>query len=76
MGGSVGLATVTTIATTVAARGVGVGALNHGFHIALYTLVGISVLGAAFAAAVGRPHPVAAEAPVLDDSTYVLEEAA
>jgi EmrB/QacA subfamily drug resistance transporter len=76
VGGSVGLATVTTIATTVAARGVGVGALNHGFHVALYTLVGISVLGAAFAAAVGRPHPVGAEAQELNDTIYPLEEAA
>ena len=77
VGGSVGLAAVTTIATTVAAHdGVGVGALNHGFHVALYTLVGISLLGAAFAAAVGRPRPVTAQEPELAGSAYALEEAA
>jgi EmrB/QacA subfamily drug resistance transporter len=76
VGGSVGLATVTTIATTVAAHGTGIGALNHGFHVALYTLVGISLLGAAFAAAVGRPRPVTAGEPELADSAYALKEAA
>jgi EmrB/QacA subfamily drug resistance transporter len=76
VGGSVGLATVTTIATTVAGHGVGVGALNHGFHVALYTLVGISLLGAAFAAAVGRPRPVTTDERELGESAYVLKEAA
>jgi len=76
VGGSVGLAAVTTIATTVAAHGTGIDALNHGFHVALYTLVGISVLGAAFAAAVGRPRPVSTAEPELADSAYVLKEAA
>jgi EmrB/QacA subfamily drug resistance transporter len=76
VGGSVGLAAVTTIATTVAGHGVGVDALNHGFHVALYTLVGISVLGAAFAAAVGRPRTVTTEEPERAESAYVLKEAA
>src|SRR5581483_4978746 len=39
VGGSIGLALVTTIAATASAHaGVGPAALNHGFHVALYTL--------------------------------------
>jgi EmrB/QacA subfamily drug resistance transporter len=75
VGGSIGLALVTTIAATAGAHaGVGPAALNHGFHVALYTLAGLSVLGAAFAAAVGRPQR-APEAPAVRE-TYVLKEAA
>jgi EmrB/QacA subfamily drug resistance transporter len=73
VGGSVGLAAVTTIATTVAGHSAGIDGLNHGFHVALYTLVGISVLGAVFAAAIGRPRPVAAAEP---EPAYILKEAA
>jgi EmrB/QacA subfamily drug resistance transporter len=73
VGGSVGLAAVTTIATTVAGHSAGIDGLNHGFHVALYTLVGISVLGAVFAAAIGRPRPVVAAEP---EPAYVLKEAA
>ena len=55
-------------------RGTGPAALNHGFHVALYVLAGLSLVGAAFAAAVGRPSR-APEERVIDD-TYVLREAA
>jgi EmrB/QacA subfamily drug resistance transporter len=72
VGGSIGLALVTTVAAA-ATVGTGPAALNHGFHVALYVLAGLSVLGAAFAAAVGRPPRAAAE-PVVE--TYVLKEAA
>ena len=76
VGGSVGLALVTTIAATASARyGTGPAALNHGFHVALYTLAGISVLGASFALAVGRPRR-AEEAPLVPEPVYVLKEAA
>jgi EmrB/QacA subfamily drug resistance transporter len=75
VGGSVGLALVTTIAATATAHaGAGPAALNHGFHVALYVLAGLSLLGAAFAAGVGGVTRSPAE-PVIEE-TYVLREAA
>jgi EmrB/QacA subfamily drug resistance transporter len=75
VGGSVGLALVTTIAATASAQyGVGPAALNHGFHVALYTLAGISLLGASFALAIGRQR--SASAPSVPEPVYVLKEAA
>jgi EmrB/QacA subfamily drug resistance transporter len=71
VGGSVGLAVVTTVAAAATA-GTGPAALNHGFHVALYVLVGLSLVGAALAAAVGRPPRT--ESVV--EETYVLREAA
>jgi EmrB/QacA subfamily drug resistance transporter len=65
IGGSIGLAGVTTIAATVTgnyAQSNGVGAfsapaLTHGFQIAFYTLVGLALVGAAIAAAFVESKP-------------------
>jgi EmrB/QacA subfamily drug resistance transporter len=88
IGGSIGLAAVTTIAATatghyahshavLAASGP---ALTHGFQVAFYTLIGLALAGAAIAAAfveskptaAPRAKPVEAEAEV----EFALEEAA
>jgi|SRR5579884_346998 len=73
VGGSLGLALVTTIAATAAAHvGVGPAALNHGFHVALYVLAGIALAGAAFATAIERPRrapdDVIVETPILKEA--------
>ena len=76
VGGSIGLALVTTIAATASANyGVGTAALNHGFHVALYALAAISLLGAGFAAALERPRH-APQPDVVVDAPPVLKEAA
>ncbi|HZT45598.1 MAG TPA: MFS transporter [Gaiellaceae bacterium] len=75
VGGSIGLAVVTTIAAAVTGNRLGPAALDHGFHIALYTLVGVSLAGAVFAALIGRPRTVEAEVPT-GEPLYVLKEAA
>ena len=68
IGGSIGLAAVTTIAATAtshyahndAALALSSPALTHGFQIAFYTLVGLALAGAAIAAAFIQSKPKAA----------------
>jgi EmrB/QacA subfamily drug resistance transporter len=88
VGGSVGLAAVTTIAATATshyARSHGVGvadgeALTHGFQVAFYTLIGLALAGAAIAAAFIESTPKAestAEPVEVDDEAEIaLEQAA
>jgi MFS family permease len=68
IGGAIGLAAVTTIASTAAghyADGHAVlassgAALTHGFQAAFYTLTGVALVGAAIAAVFVEPKPKAA----------------
>jgi hypothetical protein len=74
IGGSLGLAAVTTIAATATSRyahghgllSTSAPALTHGFQIAFYTLVGVSLAGAAVAGVFveSRPEAVAAATEV------------
>ncbi len=86
IGGAVGLAAMSAIAATAtsnyvsahaALTGTSPAALDHGFQIALYTLTGLLVLGAAITIAVLRPvpRPALAAAPT-DGGAVALEEAA
>ncbi len=68
IGGSLGVAAVTTIAATATAHyasshpgtaGTGL-ALTQGFHVALYLLVGLALAGALLTAVFLRPKPVVA----------------
>jgi EmrB/QacA subfamily drug resistance transporter len=81
IGGSLGVAAVTTIAATATAHyasshpgtaGTGL-ALTQGFHVALYLLVGLALAGALLTAVFLRPKPVLA--PV-EEELYALKEAA
>ncbi len=85
IGGSIGLAAMTTIASTAtgalrrAATGCGAfsgPALAHGFDVAFYVLAGLALAGAAVAATLveSRPKALAPAAPV--DVAAVVEEAA
>ncbi len=84
IGGSVGLAAVTTIAATATSgyahsHAVSAGsapALTHGFQIAFYALIGVALLGAAIAGLFieSAPRPAARSERV--DEAVVLEEAA
>jgi EmrB/QacA subfamily drug resistance transporter len=79
MGGAIGLAAVSAIATTAAhgyatSHGVaatGGAALDHGFQVALVVLFGVSLAGALVAALFVRPRPLAPQVV-----TVPLEEAA
>ena len=83
IGGSIGLAAVTTIAATATgdyARSNAVGAVSgpalaHGFQIAFYTLIGLALAGAAIAAAFVESKPKAASADTVEVAA-ALEEAA
>ena len=84
VGGSIGLAVVTTIAATAtshyanshAVSAVSSPALTHGFQVAFYTLVGLALAGAAIAAAFveSKPKDVRVAEPV--EAELVLEKAA
>jgi len=83
VGGAIGVAAATTIATTFTARyvdvhpGVGVlsaGALTHGFQIAFYVLAALLVFAAALAASLIQSRPPAEEAAF--DGELALEIAA
>ena len=86
IGGSIGLAAVTTIAATATSNyahshGVpafGGPALTHGFQIAFYTLAGVALAGAAIAAAFVefKPKAAATTKPVEAEAEVALEEAA
>ena len=69
IGGSIGLAALTTIAATAsshyaasrdAVSAFSAPALTHGFQVGFYTLIGIALVGAAIAAAFIEPKPKAA----------------
>jgi len=82
IGGAIGLAAVSAIATTStnnyaethaavsASSGV---ALDHGFQTALYVLTGVLIVGALIAAGLIRPQPRLAEPT---DELQTVEEAA
>jgi sugar phosphate permease len=84
IGGSIGLAVVTTIATTASSHyahshavpAFSGAALTHGFQIAFYTLSGIALVGAAIAAAFIESKPKAAPTAKPVEGELALEEAA
>ena len=84
IGGSIGLAAVTTIAATATSHyahghgvpGVSGPALTHGFQVAFYTLVGLALVGAAIAAAFVESKPKTAPKAKPVEVEVVLEEAA
>jgi MFS family permease len=84
IGGSIGLAAVTTIAATATshyahsheALAFSGPALAHGFHVAFYTLAGIGLAGAALAAAFVESKPKAVPRATPVEAEVALEEAA
>ena len=84
IGGSIGLAAVTTIAATASthyARSHAVlassgPALTHGFQVAFYALAGVTLAGAALAAAFLESKPKAAPEAMPVETEFALEEAA
>ena len=84
IGGSIGLAAVTTIAASatssyIRAHGAvdGAAALQHGFQIAFYTLIGLSVLGAVIAGVFVESAPASTPAAeTVEAPAIALEEAA
>ena len=84
IGGAIGVAAATTIATTFTSRYVDVhpgttafsgGALTHGFQIAFYVLAGVAALGAALAALLTEPQASAPEVEAVEEGELVLEAA-
>jgi hypothetical protein len=84
VGGSLGLAAVTTIAATAGRNyldthaGLGqAAALGHGFQVAFYAVTGIALVGMLVSGTMLGPRQAApAVEPVDDDAVVVLEEAA
>ena len=84
IGGSIGLAAVTTIAATAtshyahshAVLAFSGPALTHGFQVAFYTLIGLALAGAAIAAAFVESKPKAAPRAKPVEAEVALEEAA
>ena len=84
IGGSVGLAAVTTIAATAtshyasshAVLAFSGPALTHGFQVAFYALIGVALVGAAIAAAFVESKPKAAPMTTPVEAEVALEEAA
>jgi len=74
IGGAVGLAAVSTIATTYA-QGTTAAGLTHGFQAAFYVLTGLAILGALISGTLIRP-PAAAERIEAEPAFVPLEEAA
>jgi EmrB/QacA subfamily drug resistance transporter len=84
IGGAIGVAAATTIATTFTSRYVDVhpgttafsgGALTHGFEIAFYALAGIAAVGAVLAALLIEPQAPASEAVPVEQPELALEAA-
>src|SRR5919109_986345 len=84
IGGAIGVAAATTIATTFTSRYVDVhpgttafsgGALTHGFEIAFYVLAGVAALGAALAALLLEPKAPVAEVETVEEGELALEAA-
>ncbi len=85
IGGAIGVAVATTIATTFTNRyvtdhpgstAVGGAALTHGFQIAFYVLAALALLGALLAAVLVEPAPRSAPVGTDEDHSRVMEEAA
>ncbi|HYZ75757.1 MAG TPA: MFS transporter [Gaiellaceae bacterium] len=85
IGGAIGVAAATTIATTFTTRYVDVhpgttafsdGALTHGFEIAFYVLAGVAALGAALAALLVEPKAPAPEVETVEEERELALEAA
>jgi EmrB/QacA subfamily drug resistance transporter len=85
IGGAIGVAAATTIATTFTTRYVdlhagasalGGAALTHGFGIAFYVLAGVAAFGALLAAVLVESNPVAPEVEVIDGEVVPVELAA
>jgi Na+/melibiose symporter-like transporter len=84
IGGSIGLAVLTTIAATAgshyadshAVPASSGAALTHGFQIAFYALMGVSLAGAAVAAAFIESKPKAIATTMPAEAELALEEAA
>jgi MFS family permease len=77
IGGAIGIAGATAIASAATNHVAGTAALDHGFRVALVVMTGVLLVGAAVAAGFVRPVPAAGPAvvpPVLDP--LPLEEAA
>jgi EmrB/QacA subfamily drug resistance transporter len=84
IGGAIGVAAATTIATTftshyvdahAGASAFGGAALTHGFEIAFYVLAGIALAGAVVAALLLESKPPEAEVEVAPDAVLELEAA-
>jgi MFS family permease len=80
IGGAIGVAAVTTIATTFTTHYVNShagttafsgAALTHGFQIAFYVLAGVAAAGAVIAALMLEPHPKTSETAVVADVVEV-----
>jgi EmrB/QacA subfamily drug resistance transporter len=84
IGGSIGLAAVTTIAATASSHyasshavpAFSGPALTHGFQVAFYALIGVALVGAAIAAVFIEPKPKAAPTVRPVEAELALEEAA
>jgi EmrB/QacA subfamily drug resistance transporter len=84
IGGSIGLAALTTIAATSSSHyasshavpAFSGPALTHGFQIAFYTLIGVALLGAAIAAAFIESEPKAIPTVQPVEAELALDEAA
>ena len=77
IGGAIGVAAATTIATTYTANYVSVhpgasafggSALTHGFQIAFYALAGVAALGAVLAAVLVESEPKAPELGIAEEA--------
>ncbi len=84
IGGAVGLAAASTIATTFTTRYVvahpgasplGAAALTHGFHIAFYALTGLAALAAILGALLIESRPTAPEEEAAFDAVPIQEAA-
>ena len=84
IGGSIGLAAMTTIAATASSHyadshavpAFSGPALTHGFQVAFYALIGVALVGAAIAAAFIESKPKAAPTVKPVEAELALEEAA
>jgi EmrB/QacA subfamily drug resistance transporter len=77
IGGAIGLAVVSTIAASTSGASQSASALTHGFHVSLYALTGLAVVGAFIAAVFVESQPRLAEVEPLGGEVAVpLEEAA
>jgi EmrB/QacA subfamily drug resistance transporter len=85
VGGAIGVAVVTTVATTFTERfleshpgasPIGGAALTHGFQIAFYVLAALAVLGAVLAAAIIESKPAVPVGESVEDELVALAPAA
>jgi EmrB/QacA subfamily drug resistance transporter len=85
IGGAIGVAAATTIATTFTSNYVAAhpgttvlsgAALTHGFEIAFYVLAGLAAVGALLAAVLVESRPAAPEAELVEDANVAMEAAA